>query len=119
MSGIPIPSVETIKKWIGYWRKFRGKRVKIFLKSGTKSRMDFGYGEDSQPFILDLRNYDIKSTYEKQHLDVLFGTIEDVVESPFGVWLKDVSVSDETDIERVFIPMSEITRIYFFRKQKG
>jgi hypothetical protein len=112
-SSIPsfIPSIETLKKWIGYWRKFKGKRVKIFLKTGTN-------------VSADIPNFGVGTSIQQNWSDTLIGTIQDVVESPFGIWLKDVSISqggkeDEKEIEGAFIPMSEIMRIYSLRKKAG
>ncbi|MGD0496504.1 MAG: hypothetical protein ABSB28_10805 [Candidatus Bathyarchaeia archaeon] len=99
-----IPSIETLKKWIDYWRRFKGKRVKIFLKSGMN-------------VSTDVHNFSLDTSIKTNFLDTVIGTIEDVVESPFGIWLKDVSIPEEKEVEGAFIPMSEIARIYSLRKK--
>ena len=52
--------------------------------------------------------------------EIVTGTISEVIESPFGIMLKDIC-STETDIkniEMIFIPMSEMTRIDFLKKEQ-
>jgi hypothetical protein len=107
---LPVPSIETIKKWIDYWRKFKGKRVRILLKSGFVSKTN------SQ--VTDSDNSTIGSALEELCPDAIAGIIEDIVENPFGILLKNVSVPEGKDVESVFIPMSEILRIYFYKKSK-
>ena len=48
------------------------------------------------------------------------GVISEVIESPFGIMLKDIS-STETDaenLEMMFIPMSQITRMDFLKQEQ-
>jgi hypothetical protein len=108
MINLPIPSAETIKRWIDYWRRFKGKRVKIFLKSGIKANIDVGS---------DFGLSKSKTSLEHQFSETLIGTIEDVVENPFGIWLKDVSIPEEKEAQGAFIPMSEITRMYSLKEK--
>jgi len=103
MSGF-APSFETIAKWVKYWHKFKGKRVKVFLRTGlgaTTNSQFVGRGKQ-QP--------------QEQSYDTVTGTIEDVVESPLGILLSDVSMVEEEEVEAVFIPLLEILRIYSFRE---
>ena len=108
MASSLIPSVETIKRWLDYWRRFKGKRVKIFLKSGLKANLQIG-----NTFGIT----ESKTTLEREFIETLSGIIEDIVENPFGIWLKDVSIPEEKEVDRAFIPMSDIVRIYSFKKE--
>ena len=78
---IPIPNVASIKKMIDFYKKFKGKRVKVYLR-----RENFT------------------------------GILNAVVENPSGIILKDVSTSDEKDVEAVFVPLIAVTKIYVFKK---
>jgi hypothetical protein len=108
MSYSLLPSVETIKRWMDYWRKFKGKRVRVFLKSGFTTKAS------SQ--IVDSDNSTMSSALEELCYDTLTGTISDIVESPFGIWLTDVIVPEGNDFDGVFIPMPEILRMYSYKK---
>ena len=118
MTGWPVPSVpsiETLKKWIDYWRKFKGKRVQVYLTRGTN--VNYQLANPLKPF-----NLGGETTLKTDFLENLIGTIVDVVESPFGILLKDISLagSENTEIiEGAFIPMSEITKMYIFKKEAG
>jgi len=98
-------AVEAIKRWVTYWRKFKGKRVRIWFKRGIKLKksMDIPLSR-----TLDLPTGD---SIEMNLLDIVEGTISDIIENPFGVMLKELSV--EPKIEMMFIPMSEISRMDF------
>jgi hypothetical protein len=108
------PSIETLKKWFDYWRKFKGKRVQIYLKSGIDANLQLL--NPLKPLNIG-GDISVKTAF----LENLIGTIDDVVENPFGILLKDVSlVTEETEnVGGAFIPMSEITKIYFFKKEAG
>jgi len=103
---VPIPSFESIKKWFDYWKKFKGRQVRIWPIRGimrftkTLSR--------TNDFI------------ETDCLQSIEGVISEIIESPFGIMLKDLSLSDPDgkNIETVFIPMSEIAKIEFFKQRK-
>jgi hypothetical protein len=103
-----LPSLETITRWVNYWRKFKGKRVKIFLKSGFTNKT---ISTCSNP-----DNTTNASILEELCCDTVTGTISDVVESPFGIWLKDAIVPEGLDFDSAFIPMSEILSIYSYKK---
>ncbi len=110
---IPIP-IETMKKWFDYWRKFKGKRVQIYLRSGIN--IDYQLANPLKPL-----NLGGDTTINMNFSDNLIGTVTDIVESPFGILLKDVCIASEKTelIEKTFIPMSEITRIHIFKKETG
>ena len=97
MSIPPISSIEIIKKWFDYWRKFKGKRVRIWLRRVAKFTKAMVWTGDS---------------LEIGFVDSIVGTISEVIESPFGIMLKDTS-SEDTEI--MFIPMSEISRMDFLK----
>jgi hypothetical protein len=48
----------------------------------------------------------------------LTGTIIEVVENPFGILLKDVSIPEDKEVEGAFIPMSEISKMYVLKKEQ-
>jgi hypothetical protein len=109
-----LPSIETMKKWIGYWRKFKGKRVQIYLRSG----FDVNYQLANPLKPLNLGG---ETTFKMNFSENLIGTVKEVIESPFGILLADVSVAGEKTelIENTFIPMSEITKLHIFKKEVG
>jgi hypothetical protein len=51
---------------------------------------------------------------EMDLLDCVVGTISEVIESPFGIMLNDISSREK--IEMIFVPMSEITRMDFLKQ---
>lgn len=116
MSDLPIYAFETVKRWIAYWLNFKGKRVQIYLKHG----INLSHQSGNPLGILGL-NVDDKTTIEMNLLDNLIGTVADVVESPFGILLKDICIAGEKTeiIDRTFIPMSEITKMHIFKKEAG
>ena len=78
---IPIPSVADIRKWIGFWKKYKGKKVKVYLKN--------------ENFI---------------------GVLSAIVDNPSGLFLTDVSIPSEQNVEVVFVPLIAVTKIYIFKK---
>jgi hypothetical protein len=116
MASIPIPSFETMKKWFDYWRKFKGKRIQIYMKGV----LDVSH-QCANPLKTLGLNGGGETTYKMNVLENLIGTVADVVESPFGIMLKDVCIAGEETaiIDRIFIPMSEITKMYIFKKEAG
>ena len=78
---IPIPSVADIRKWIGFWKKYKGKRVKVYLRNEN-----------------------------------IIGVLSAIVENPSGIFLTDVSIPSEQNVEVVFVPLIAITKIYIFKK---
>ena len=78
---IPIPQLADIKKWIGFWKKYKGKRVRVYLRN--------------ENFI---------------------GILSAIVENPSGIFLTDVSIPSEQDVEVVFVPLTAVTKIYIFKK---
>ena len=114
MTSLPIPSIETMKKWFDYWRKFKARRVKIYLRSGINVNYQLSN-------LLRPLNLGGETTLKMDFSDSLLGTVSDIVESPFGILLKDISVAGENTelIEHMFIPMSEITKMYIFKKEAG
>ena len=98
MSLPSLSSLEILKKWFGYWRKFKGKRVRIWLRRGLKFTKAMTFGDSVE---MDL-------------LDCVVGTISEVIESPFGIMLKEITSTEK--IEMVFVPMSEITKMDFLKK---
>ena len=103
MSFPSLSSFETIKKWFDYWRKFKGKRVRIWLRKGMKFTKAMMFSGDS---------------IEMDFLKKVEGTISEVIESPFGIMLKDISSTEPEaeNIEMIFFPMSEIARLDFLKK---
>jgi len=97
MSFSPLPSIETIKRWVDYWRKFKGKRVRIWLKTQMKLTKDLF----------------LSTSIEMGFSESVAGIISDVIESPFGIKLEGIS---STEIETIFIPMSEIARMDFLKE---
>ena len=94
MSLDPLASIETIKKWIDYWRKFKKKRVRIWFKRGIKFTKAMMFGDS------------LELSFPEQ----VVGTISEIIESPFGIMLKEI---DAEKIEMIFIPMSEIAKMDF------
>lgn len=112
----PLSSVvlESIKKWVTYWRKFKRKRVRIWL---SKGEIHF---TKKLPRILFNVISDEGGTVKMSFPSKVEGTISDIVERPFGIILKDISSteSETENVEMMFIPMSEISRIDFLKKEK-
>lgn len=133
-----VPSVslgiETVKKWVDYWRKFKGKRVRLwFARKDSSFVGHFFCAASTGPreerrfrnLILKLGSYG--PTREIGICPCVEGTILDVVDSPFGFMLGDVHLwhalewnqqnlivgKTSTEIESQFIPMSEVARIDF------
>jgi hypothetical protein len=96
-----FPSIETLKKWFDYWRKFKGKRVRIWLRRGWKL---------TKSIPIHAGN-----SIEMDFLDEIIGTISEVIESPFGIMLKDIS---SEVVEMTFIPMSEISKMDFLKRKQ-
>lgn len=99
-----MSSLEIIKKWFDYWRKFKGKRVKIWLRREIKFTKAMIFTGDSIELNLP---------------ENVVGTISEVIESPFGIMLKDISLTEAEaeKIEMTFIPMSEIAKMDFLKKE--
>jgi hypothetical protein len=116
MSDLPIYAFETVKRWVAYWLNFKGKRVQIYLKHGINLSHQSG-----NPLRMLGYNVDDKTMVEMSLLDNMIGTVADVVESPFGILLKDVCIAGEKTefVDRTFIPMSEITKMHIFKKEAG
>lgn len=51
--------------------------------------------------------------------DNLIGTISEVVENPFGIMLTEICQTGENtaNVEKMFIPMSEIIKMDIFKKE--
>jgi hypothetical protein len=109
MSIPAIPSFETIKKWVGYWRKFKGKRVRVYLRSGVK--FDYSLPNPLKPLTGD-------TAFQTVFAENFTGTISEIVESPFGIMLKDILFTTDANIEKMFIPMSEITKMDILKTSK-
>jgi hypothetical protein len=116
MSDLPVYAFKTVKRWITYWLNFKGKRVQIYLRHGINLSHQSG-----NPLRILGFNIDDKTTVEMNILDNLIGTVADIVESPFGILLKNVCIAGEktTIIDMTFIPMSEITKMNIFKKEAG
>ena len=114
MSSSLIPSIETMKKWIAYWRKFKGKRVQIYLRSGIN--VNHQLANPLKPF-----NLGGETTLKMNFSENLIGTIVDIVESPFGILLENICMAGENTelVEQTFIPMTEITKMHIFKKEAG
>ena len=97
-----MSSLEIIKKWFDYWRKFKGKRVKIWLRREIKFTKAMIFTGDSVELNLP---------------ENVVGTISEIIESPFGIMLKDISLpeSEAKNAQMTFIPMSEISKMDFER----
>lgn len=140
-----IPSmslgIESLKKWVDYWRKFKGKEVRIwFIRKDRDSIAQYNCKTDEQVCEeLEKRGVtDISAIqpdlYEPVRLleacTCVEGKISDVVDSPFGIMLTrirfwkvyepkskndyDLTIGERnTEIKQMFIPMSEIARIDF------
>ena len=107
-----MPSIETITKWVKYWRKFKGKRVRIFLRDGLKVTYNMPnnmFEEIIKP--LKFGDYSI----ELNLVDSLTGTIDDVIENPLGILLKDLIGTNTKNVDMTFIPLSEITKMDFLK----
>jgi len=102
MSLPSLSSLETIKKWFDYWRKFKGKRVRIWLRREIKFTKSLIMPGDS---------------IEVNFPENVVGTISEVIESPFGIMLKDISLpeSEAKNVEMTFVPMSEIAKMDFLK----
>lgn len=59
------------------------------------------------------------TSFEMSLAENLIGTVSDIIESPFGIMLKDISSEkpELKDVENVFVPMSEITQMHIFKKK--
>jgi len=103
MSLPPLSSLETIKKWFDYWRKFKGKHVRIWLKREIKFTKALIFGD----------------SVELNLPENVVGTISEIIESPFGIMLKEISLpeSEAKTVEMTFIPMSEIAKMDFLKKE--
>ena len=99
MSLPPLSSLEIVKKWFDYWRKFKGKKVRIWLRRGMKFTKGLIMSSDS---------------IEVDLLESVIGTISEIIESPFGIMLKDIASTEK--IEMIFVPMSEISKIDFLKR---
>lgn len=146
--------VESLKKWVDYWRKFKGKGVRIWLgKLGPRDAahhfcLQRKLGENLEhrlerdELFRNMRWSDLlwQSSQIGQIREVgicpcVEGKIIDVIDSPFGMmlgnvcfWL-DLELSTKThqnpkvgkvstEIESMFIPMSEIARVDFLKKRR-
>jgi hypothetical protein len=99
--------IESVKKWVDYWRKFKGKKVRIwFVRKDRGSiaqyscvttekvgkelrRRKIDYGE----IDLNLQQYEERQDEGLRILEAITcvdGSISDVVDSPFGMMLADV-----------------------------
>lgn len=109
MSIPPISYIESIKRWVDYWIKFKGKRVRIWVRKGMKFSKEL-----PDPF-----KFSGGGSIEIDLSENLEGTISEVIESPFGIMLKDISSTgtDTKNIKMIFIPMSEIARMDFLKQE--
>lgn len=48
-------------------------------------------------------------------VDSLTGTIDDIIENPLGLLLKDLTGINTENIDKAFIPLSEITKMDFLK----
>ena len=143
MIWLSVPSVsvgiESLKNWVDYWRKFKGKRVRIwFIRKDGGAASQFSC--KSEAFVADelkRRNPGVENIVDiSYHARVVEactcvdGKITDVVDSPFGIMLTliifwkffgsesrkkpELVISEGgEEIVAMFIPMSEIARIDF------
>ena len=107
----PFPSLSTVKRWIEYWLKFKGKRVRVYLRSGINLSHEL-----ANP--LKSLNLGSNTIFKMDLPENLTGTIIEVVENPFGILLKDVSIPEDKEVEGAFIPMSEISKMYVLKKEQ-
>jgi hypothetical protein len=129
--------IESLKNWVDYWRKFKGKKVRIWFV--RKDRSSIGQYECSKEELVDTLKKVNPSQVEEfkenklilRDLDAcacVDGRISDVVDSPFGIMLAEIKfwrlskpdskyehvfTQPNKEIEQIFIPMSEIARIDF------
>ena len=130
--------IESLKKWVDYWRKFKGKKVRIWFVRIDRSphSQDTCIVTDATMRGMRMNGFGIIGVNTPDKLRMLLGVtcvdgnIADVVDSPFGIMLSDVkfwklvaskskgkrnfvATEENCEIEKVFVPMFEIARIDF------
>jgi hypothetical protein len=144
---LSIPStsigIESIKKWVDYWRKFKGKKVRVWFMGKAGSSISHQRSCWSLEQVNKEVQRRLKHDKDVQYQKMLFGSmrvleacscvegeISDIVDSPFGLLLVNInywnilqperkSEFDLTyrevnpEISQMFVPMSEIARIDF------
>ena len=133
--------IESLKKWVDYWRKFKGKEVRIWFitssiggqyscKSDDQVDKELGRRLEHDKDMLRYQKMLFEPIRVLEACSCVEGEISDVVDSPFGIMLININHWNVLDpgrktevdltykepnpeIERMFIPMSEIARIDF------
>lgn len=139
--------LKEFKERIKIWRKFKGRVVRVWVRKAI-SGIDEVFAVDVPPPKEDLTR--IKEKFETllsrhdlyvsgENFMVITGAyaaegkVDDIIESPLGMLLKDVVVWTSlpklknekkpvvykivTDVESMFIPLDEIIRLDFVRKK--
>lgn len=139
-----ILSFKEFKKWVTIWRKFKGRSVRVWLHEKLAFQACFALPQfrrwmkergswiSPKADIYGLDEIDQTKNGRMVIAGALTaeGTIDTIIEFPFGLLLKDVvwwiSQSNpktkepvvkkiKTDIESVFIPIEQIIRLDFLR----
>lgn len=110
MSWLPIPSSNDVRKWFLIWREFKGKLVRVWIATTSKTdernsrdsmicttvyaleelrrkhenNLRLGEGKRRSKGSLD------KNTMVITGVETVEGVIDEVIELPFGLLLKDV-----------------------------
>jgi hypothetical protein len=107
-------------KHVDYWRAFKGGKVRVWF---SRDVARFCYTRTNAPGLGEIM--------EKGASPMAEGILVEVVESPFGLMLKDVALWEtdklqrqfqaqatdapkpEVDIKQMFVPMTAVSRIDF------
>lgn len=124
---LPVPSWKDIKKWVAYWRKFKGKKVRIWFDEYTAKFCVPPHIEQRWRNLRELNPSISKALPRKlATMSCVDGIIDDVIDSPIGILVKDVIVwrkkeklgeetvvTEITDIKKMFVPFESVGRIDF------
>ena len=128
---LPVPSWDNLKRWIDFWTKFKGKKVRVWF-SGEPVRFCTPEGGGTAG-ILRLPDRPVTDPMLRRlgASPTVEGTISSIVEQPLGIMLEDVILWEihlgkkggkfipktvrkvDPEIKAMFIPTAEIARIDF------
>ena len=135
--------METVKKWIQHWTKFKGKLARVWFRKVEYESVMRACIASRRPSKLVLKRTERGFAIEKKPIKLrkveiiesIEGKISDIVENPFGIILDDVKMwqlvkepegkelgefvaETESDVKGVFIPISLIVRVDFLDTKK-
>jgi len=158
-SNLPIAiSPKEVRNWLLIWKKFKGKLVRVWMVTAGKPNT-FAYvmptcisshllrdmeSKFDNSFPTKYKKYLDPSNPENERMSVtgaqtIEGTIDEIIEMPFGLLLKDVAIwispfkpvdkehvlrniaveKVKTDVECMFIPVEQIIRIDFLKRKES